>query len=86
MDTEIGFMLTEINAIPRPPNNLKLMAKIKTLSRISKWLKGAIIVNVPEDIALCEYDCSKEQCLQGEWKTCKRRLQNLSERKRQATE
>ena len=46
-----------------------------------QWLKREWIENVPEDIALCEFDCHKGQCTYGEWASCERRIsmtQNLS--------
>ena len=39
--------------------------------RLQSWL----IAEVPEDIAICEFDCSKNQCTYGEWATCQRRIQ-----------
>jgi len=46
-------------------------------SRPGLWyrLKSLLIADVPEDIAICEFDCSKNQCTHGEWATCQRRIQ-----------
>jgi hypothetical protein len=41
---------------------------------IWQWLQNQIIQTVPEDSALCEFDCSKCQCTLEEWQTCARRL------------
>jgi hypothetical protein len=41
---------------------------------IWKWLSDQIIGEVPEDGALCEFDCRRLQCVEGEWDTCERRL------------
>lgn len=41
-------------------------------------LKKEVVDSVPDDIALCEYDCRKEQCLYQEWATCERRLSKAS--------
>jgi hypothetical protein len=30
--------------------------------------------NTPEDVALCEFDCRKQQCMHEEWSTCERRI------------
>jgi len=38
------------------------------------WVKDQIVQLVPKDIAVCEFDCQKEQCTWAEWKTCGRRL------------
>ena len=39
-----------------------------------RWLKGQFVREVPPEIALCEFDCRKEQCMNDEWATCERRL------------
>jgi uncharacterized protein YecT (DUF1311 family) len=41
---------------------------------IWRWFRNQIIQEVPEDSALCEYDCRKGQCTREEWETCDRRL------------
>jgi len=45
-------------------------------SRPSLWdrLKSLLIADVPEDLAICEFDCRKNQCTYGEWATCHRRI------------
>jgi len=49
---------------------------LRSNSRRSLWhrIKSALIANVPKDIAICEFDCSKNQCTYGEWATCQRRI------------
>ena len=42
--------------------------------RLADWVLNQIIQDVPEDIALCQFDCRKGQCSHGEWETCERRL------------
>jgi len=44
------------------------------LFRSWQWVKGQIVGEVPEENELCEFDCRKQQCAQGEWATCDRRL------------
>jgi len=44
------------------------------VQRIWQWIKNQIVQDVPKDIALCEFDCRKEQCREDEWATCERRL------------
>jgi len=46
-------------------------------SRPSLWhrLKRLVITEAPEDIAICEFDCSRNQCTHGEWATCQRRIE-----------
>ncbi|MGA3326585.1 MAG: hypothetical protein ABSF45_19120 [Terriglobia bacterium] len=38
------------------------------------WVRRQFIDEVPEGDALCEFDCRKPQCTDGEWETCERRL------------
>ena len=44
------------------------------LQRLWLRIKGQFIQAVPKDIAVCEFDCRKPQCFQGEWETCEKRL------------
>jgi len=46
--------------------------------RLCRWVWDQIIGDVPNEIALCEFDCRKEQCAMGEWETCDRRLQQAA--------
>jgi hypothetical protein len=39
---------------------------------------GQVISEVPENHALCEYDCRKPQCTEREWENCERRLQHAA--------
>jgi len=39
-----------------------------------QWIKSQIVQEIPEDIALCEFDCYKLQCTEKEWLTCPRRI------------
>jgi len=48
------------------------------LRRIWDWLAGQFVGEVPEDGALCEFDCRKLQCREGEWASCMRRLQRAA--------
>ena len=41
-------------------------------------LESKIIQDVPLDIELCEYDCTKQQCRAGEWEDCERRLLHVA--------
>ena len=40
-------------------------------------LLGHWVQTVPEDSAICEFDCSKTECSNSEWQHCKRRLDSL---------
>jgi len=39
-----------------------------------RWVKDQILQRVPEEIALCEFDCHKQECTEKEWQTCPRRM------------
>ena len=52
--------------------------KGKPVQRLVGFVKRNIVDDVPEEIALCEFDCRKGQCEQGEWASCDRRVRNAS--------
>lgn len=56
---------------------------LRLRARFWPWLKGAIATEVPPDLAACEWECRKPQCLHGDWVTCERRLA-ASEREKAA--
>jgi hypothetical protein len=39
-----------------------------------QWVLDQIFQDVPVEQALCEFDCRRGQCMQGEWAGCERRL------------
>jgi len=41
---------------------------------IRSWVARQFALQVPEEDALCEFDCRKPQCYVGEWENCVRRL------------
>ena len=51
---------------------------MKPLRNICDSVWGQLISEVPEDHALCEFDCRKTQCTEGEWENCARRLQHAA--------
>jgi hypothetical protein len=42
--------------------------------RFSRWFRGHLLGEVPAEIALCEFDCPRGQCMEEEWETCQRRI------------
>jgi hypothetical protein len=46
--------------------------------RLWQFVKRQVVDDAPEDLALCEFDCRKEQCRQDEWETCGRRIRKGS--------
>ena len=43
------------------------------LKSLGAWVKGEIVQDVPEDSALCEFDCQRDQCTHEEWDNYDRR-------------
>lgn len=41
--------------------------------KLLHWLRNPVS-SVPEGIAVCEFDCTKTECIQGDWNQCERRL------------
>jgi curli biogenesis system outer membrane secretion channel CsgG len=52
----------------------KLTELSNSLRRSWQQFEQHLSEEVPEDIAVCEFDCRKTQCSYGEWKSCERRL------------
>ena len=44
------------------------------LSRVGPWAREQIVVEVPADLAVCEFDCRQPACSSEEWATCQRRI------------
>jgi len=51
-----------------------MLQRVQAIRRLSQWVLNHIVQEVPEDSALCEFDCRKGQCTVSEWATCERRL------------
>jgi len=49
------------------------------MQRLWEWFAGHWVANVPAEIMVCEFECKKEQCLQGEWDTCEHRILRSTE-------
>jgi hypothetical protein len=46
----------------------------KAFERLWQRIKGEVVQTVPEEIAVCEFDCRKLSCSVEQWRTCKRRV------------
>jgi hypothetical protein len=46
--------------------------------QVWRWLCDQITQNVPDEDAVCEFDCRREQCGELEWATCQRRIARAS--------
>jgi hypothetical protein len=51
---------------------------MKLVQRIWDWVVGQFVREIPEEDAVCEFDCRKPQCREGEWASCLRRLQRAA--------
>lgn len=50
----------------------------RLIRRLWLWIRNQVVQEVPEDCALCEFDCRKGQCTMEEWATCERRLKRAA--------
>jgi hypothetical protein len=41
------------------------------------WLR-LLVEEVPDEVAACEFECSRTQCRQGDWQHCERRLRAVA--------
>jgi hypothetical protein len=48
------------------------------IRNIWRWVVGQFTREVPKEYALCEFDCRKPQCHEGDWENCMRRLQRAA--------
>jgi hypothetical protein len=58
--------------------NGAMSESVGLLKRIVGWAKNQLVTDVPEDVALCEFDCTRGQCTLDEWATCERRLSHAA--------
>lgn len=66
------YRLAVLEAALRRVEELRRQAAKANL-RLRYWIVDQIIQDVPSDIEVCEFDCSKGQCTLGEWRACKNR-------------
>ena len=43
--------------------------------RFWQWTARQIVEDVPEEIAVCEFDCAQPRCSHDRWRVCERRKQ-----------
>jgi len=55
--------------MPMSFSNLRI-----SLSKLGHWAKEQIVAEVPDDLAVCEFDCRESQCSWDEWASCERRI------------
>ncbi len=45
--------------------------------KMLEWFKRPV-ARVPEDVAVCEFECDKLECRLEDWENCKRRLHGIN--------
>lgn len=48
------------------------------LARVGRWLR-AQVQEVPESVAVCEFNCARLDCCLGDWERCERRYNSSVE-------
>ena len=56
-----------------------LPGEIDMFGKLVKWLKIPV-ARVPEEIAVCEFDCARQECRLENWEQCPRRLDACNSR------
>jgi len=54
---------------------LQVIPEASIFDRGWRFLMDQLIQDVPEAIAVCEFDCGETDCTSERWMTCERRLQ-----------
>ena len=68
----LRYRLAVLEAALRRVEELRREAA-QTNLRLRHWITDHIIQDVPDNIAVCEFDCRKGQCTLREWEACKNR-------------
>ena len=53
--------------------------------KLLDWMKIPV-ASVPEDIAVCEFECGERECRQQDWEHCERRLHAMNSQGRQQSQ
>jgi hypothetical protein len=48
------------------------------LAKFAAWLKKDWIADVPPELAVCEFECRRNECLYEDWVCCQRRTSGLA--------
>jgi hypothetical protein len=52
---------------------------------LQQWLHR-LVVAVPEELSVCEFDCHEPNCRMGDWACCRHRMEEAAERCREEGE
>lgn len=44
------------------------------LSSVRPWINDQIVSDVPDELAICEFDCRESECSSSKWESCQRRV------------
>ncbi len=64
------------------PMNLTTLRN--ALSDFGHLVNDQIVSEVPEDLAICEFDCRESQCSSSKWVSCERRISAAARKSRPA--
>ncbi len=53
---------------------VQVSKKATLFRRFRRWVRNQLVQDVPNGIALCEFDCRKQQCTMKQWAACERRF------------
>ena len=56
---------------------LQLIPEAHIFDRAWHFLVDQLIQDVPEEIAVCEFDCRETQCTLERWASCERRVKAM---------
>ena len=45
-----------------------------SIIELCRWLKAQWVAEVPDDLAICEFECRKSECSFDGWANCVRRI------------
>lgn len=57
------------------PTSSRRTPNVGIFRRIGRLVADQLIQDVPEAIAVCEFDCRKPDCSAEQWASCERRMQ-----------
>ena len=50
-----------------------------SIIELGRWLKAQLIAEVPDDLAICEFECRESECCFDGWANCVRRISHMRE-------
>jgi hypothetical protein len=57
----------------RPGDARKEAAMTDWVVRLARWFGSQVAQIVPENIAVCEFECRETTCISASWRECRRR-------------